>query len=162
AVRATKGSGYGVTSLVLDPARSGTIYVGSDHAGLWKSTDCGSTWTKLNTGRNGTILDGGLLWTVAIDPLDPTVIYLSAFNSGDGGTTWEKLPIGGSNDASYRTSDGYLYGGSDYGINYVSPDGHTWKKIDGSPNGFAVVGDGTRLFTAVRFPQGDQPYFTAM
>jgi hypothetical protein len=280
AVRATKGAGYGVTSLQLDPTRAGTIYVGSDHAGLWKSTDCGSTWTKLNTGRSASIIDGGILWNLAVDPQDPKVMYISAFNSGDGdlqrsvdgganfdtlwpkgspvpmnaeyntnqsftmdpadhthllstihanckdptstaanrpynvgclaeskdagatwrivkgptngwtegatplifgatkiayattqngvwysangGSTWEKLPVNGSSDASFVGADGYRYGGSDYGINYVSPDGHTWRRLDGSPNGFAVVGDGTRLFTAVRFPSSDQPYYTAM
>jgi hypothetical protein len=33
----------------IDPVNSGTVYVGVKGFGIYKSTDCGATWTKLNT-----------------------------------------------------------------------------------------------------------------
>jgi hypothetical protein len=48
-------------------------------------------------------------------------------------------------------------------VNYVSPDGSNWRKIDGSPVSFGIVGDGKRIFTGIRFPNGNttQPFFSA-
>ena len=275
------GKNFAVSNVLFDPVNVGTIYAGTDHAGLWKSTDCGSTWVKADTGRDADILDGGTLWTMVLDPIDPQVIYLGSFQSGDGsllksvdggknfdsvwragsvipntaqynalqglaidpddhahllatihancrdpnkvgqnlpfdtsclaettdsgatwraikgptsgwsegasvfifershlstrrpraasistsngGQSWATMPVNGANTSIYRTPDGHAYLGSDYGIDYVSPDGSVWKKIEGSPVGFPIIGDGTRLFTGRRFLNGQttQPYYTA-
>src|SRR5262245_41648147 len=42
----------GVHSLAVDPMHSGTVYIGTCQMGVWRSDDCGATWTKINTGRN--------------------------------------------------------------------------------------------------------------
>jgi hypothetical protein len=97
-----KGS-YGITNVALDPVHPGTVYAATDHAGLWKSTNCGSTWAKVNTGRNGPAMDGGIIWALALDPVDPRVLYASSFNSGaagslfksvDGGVNWDPMWTG--------------------------------------------------------------------
>ncbi|HEV8247569.1 MAG TPA: hypothetical protein VGP93_17450, partial [Polyangiaceae bacterium] len=45
--------------VVTDPIDSGTVYVGVKGFGIYKSTDCGATWTKLNTGRNADMVRRG-------------------------------------------------------------------------------------------------------
>src|SRR5262245_12702940 len=40
---------FGPGSLAGDPARPSDLYVGGSKSGLWKSTDYGNTWTKINT-----------------------------------------------------------------------------------------------------------------
>jgi photosystem II stability/assembly factor-like uncharacterized protein len=66
--------------------------------GLWKSTDCGATWSKINTGANGAMLDKGRNWTIAIDRTDSRIIYTCAgygpngvFKSVNGGVDWQQL-----------------------------------------------------------------------
>jgi photosystem II stability/assembly factor-like uncharacterized protein len=91
-------STYGAHFFALDPSTSGTIYLGTDGLGLWKSTDCGASWVKIDTGANGDMLDQGRGWTIAIDPTDTQVIYTVAgygpsgvFKSVNGGVDWQQM-----------------------------------------------------------------------
>src|ERR1700722_961365 len=91
---------YGIENVVVDPVNLGTVYVGSCQYGIYKSTDCGSTWTHVNTGMNGSILDNSRQWTFIIDPTNPQVLYTNAgynvvdgnqsgaFKSTNGGVDW--------------------------------------------------------------------------
>src|SRR5450432_3243265 len=97
-------SGNGITKVVADPVHAGTLYVGTDLKGLYKSVDCGATWMKINTGRNAKILDTGTLWFMLLDPVDPSVLYASPlygsdpslYKSGNGGVDWDPLFPAGS------------------------------------------------------------------
>jgi multidrug efflux pump subunit AcrA (membrane-fusion protein)/photosystem II stability/assembly factor-like uncharacterized protein len=89
---------FGFLGIAADPAKSGTVYVGTDYQGLWKTTDGGHTWAKTNTGTNGKELDSGGLWLVVIDPLDDQIIYTAPgygvgglWKSVDGGVNWTPL-----------------------------------------------------------------------
>jgi len=70
-------------ALALDPFTAGTLWLGADPngggtpglCGLFKSTDCGATWKHVNTGTNGSAVDGSHMWSFAIDPVDAGVIY---------------------------------------------------------------------------------------
>jgi photosystem II stability/assembly factor-like uncharacterized protein len=97
------GTNGGVGTFVIDPQDTANIYLGTSAQGIYKSTDCGSTWAKVNTGMNGTALDQGGQWTMAIDPVDPRgVIYANSgygpnglFKSTNGGVDWQQiLPMG--------------------------------------------------------------------
>jgi photosystem II stability/assembly factor-like uncharacterized protein len=97
-------SGNGVTNVVVDPIHAGTLYVGTDHAGLQKSTNCGKDWTKVNTGNNGALLDTGIIWSMVIDFLNPDTIFAgslygqdnSLFKSTNGGVDWTSMAPPGS------------------------------------------------------------------
>ena len=65
-----------VLSFVIDPHDTATIYLGTVGVGLFKSTDCGATWTHINTGMNGSSLDPGMEGSIAIDPVDPRVLLI--------------------------------------------------------------------------------------
>jgi len=45
--------------VLVNPQDPATVYVGTDHAGLYKSTDCGATWTMPATGTNADAITGG-------------------------------------------------------------------------------------------------------
>lgn len=89
---------YGTISFVLDPSSSGTLYLGTCNMGVWKTSDCGATWTHINSGRNGAAIDGGRQWTFVIDPTDPKIMYVDTgygsasngvYKSIDGGVDWD-------------------------------------------------------------------------
>jgi hypothetical protein len=75
------------------------IYAGTSQKGIHKSSDCGATWTKVNTGRNGAALDSGTPWLFLIDPITADVLYADAFGgsnnnlfkSTNGGVDWDPL-----------------------------------------------------------------------
>jgi hypothetical protein len=103
-----KGQGLGTLNVVVDALDPATVYVSTDHQGLYKSSDCGATFTKINSGRNGAVLDSGSLWTLAIDPVESNVLYssplygtdVSLFKSRNGGVDWDSLAPKGSNVAA--------------------------------------------------------------
>jgi len=90
-------------ALVADPFDSGTVWLGTNNTGLFKSTDCGATWTHVNTGRNGAMLDQGAMESMQLDPVNHGTIYTVAWNgseglwkSTNGGVDWDQLFPAGS------------------------------------------------------------------
>ena len=88
-----------ISSLALDPAHAGTIYLGAAQGGVWKSTDSGNTWTPL-TDNQVSLATG----SVAVDSSGNVYVgtgegnlscdsYYGAgiLKSTDGGTTWTRL-----------------------------------------------------------------------
>jgi photosystem II stability/assembly factor-like uncharacterized protein len=109
--KAFGGNNYGFLSVTTDP-KSGAVYVGTCYQGLWKSTNGGKTWKKVNTGTNGTMLDGGRLWALQIDPVNPQILYTTAgYGSGgvlkstDGGVSWTDMMAGNSGIGSQLHSE---------------------------------------------------------
>lgn len=89
----------GVQAVAMDPHDFATLYLGSTMQGLYKSTDCGATWTRINTGKNGDIIGTGMLWDIVIDPIDPQVLYvingygseIGLWKSVNSGVDWTQL-----------------------------------------------------------------------
>jgi len=93
---------WGAAAVVTHPALHGTIYASVGYMGVWKSTDCGSTWVKLNTGRHGTDLDTGIQFDLHVVPgqgAEPDLLYANNwigvipafFKSTNGGVDWDPL-----------------------------------------------------------------------
>jgi photosystem II stability/assembly factor-like uncharacterized protein len=94
-------------AVVIDPFDTATIWVGAAPAGsgqpagqggLYKSTDCGSTWSHVNTGAHGAEIDNARLWSLAVDPVDKGVVYVvgaygpgGLWKSTNGGVDWAQL-----------------------------------------------------------------------
>jgi len=90
-----------IRAIVADPKNSAVLFAGSVY-GLYKSTDTGSTWQKLQLSNvfhdslspfNSNFEDG----TIKISPVDSHNLFVSALtgefiSSSDGGTTWNSIP----------------------------------------------------------------------
>ena len=93
----------GPFAMAVDPVNLGTIYSGTLFQGVWKSTDCGATFTKIATGTNAADVNRGMNWTLGIDPQEPNVVYTNSgygsnglFKSTDGGVNWTDIWSGKS------------------------------------------------------------------
>jgi hypothetical protein len=87
---------------------SSVVYLMTDSDGVFKTTDCGATWVKTNTGQNASQLDSGHIWTAVIDPVaSPDTLYaatgygaLGLWKSTNGGVDWQQLFPPGSEIAT--------------------------------------------------------------
>ncbi len=93
-----------VSKIVIDKKNPAIVYATTQGAtnfqektgsgqGIFKSTDYGNTWKKINNGLETVETN-----TLAIDPNDSDVLYLGTDNNGlyksiDGGNSWEKIAI---------------------------------------------------------------------
>lgn len=89
--------GFGTNAFVIDGSNSANITLGTDGIGIYRTTNCGSSWTHINTGQNAAALDGGTQWSMAIDPVDPNVIYTvsgygtnGVFKTTNAGIDWKQ------------------------------------------------------------------------
>ncbi|MFT3712351.1 MAG: hypothetical protein QM817_32290 [Archangium sp.] len=86
-------------SFVVDPTDRRNVFLGSCQAGIFKSTDCGATWTKVSTGRHSIDINSGRQWTMAIDPTNPQILYAnSGYNLHDGNNSTLYKSINGGVD----------------------------------------------------------------
>ncbi len=155
--------------IVLDPTDPARLYLASDD-GIFRSTDAGATWTWA-AGQSSPYV-----WWLAVDPLTPSVLYMSTYGAGvqksvDGGATWtvtnNGLPI------PYSTSvlpdpqhAGTVYASLSFRGMFKSVDGAaSWSAInsgfpDPSSIGFSnVVIDPTD--SDVLYVSAQGPYRTA-
>jgi len=101
-------TGVGMDAVSVDPLDPATVYTSGGHKaccangsdGIFKSTDCGATWVKWNTGTNGDKLDQGYVWYsgIVIDPRSSKIMYAQSgygaeglWKSTDGGVSWLQL-----------------------------------------------------------------------
>jgi len=90
-------AGFGVKAFVIDPNDSATVYLGTHAQGIYKSSDCGSTWSHVNTGVNGSQLDSGRNWSMVIDPTDSSIYTCAGYGpsgvwkSTNGGVDWTQI-----------------------------------------------------------------------
>jgi photosystem II stability/assembly factor-like uncharacterized protein len=81
-----------IQALVPHPKNPRTIYAAGDK-GVFKSVDGGAKWERV--GQQG---DLPTVWSMAIDPVDPCVMFAGTRPSGvyrsrDEGRTWERLKV---------------------------------------------------------------------
>jgi hypothetical protein len=106
-------AGATVLTIVVDPLDHTTAYSTVDKDGLYRSSDCGHSWTKVSTGRNSDVLASGSQWVLRIDPKDSQVMYTSPlygsqvrlYKSTNGGVDWDSLfAQGGAIDQAIDTA----------------------------------------------------------
>jgi photosystem II stability/assembly factor-like uncharacterized protein len=87
----------GINAIVLRSDDPSVIFVGADMAGIFRSNDCGATWSTagVNTGTNGDAINTGRSWSLAIDPITPDTMYAvqgygkpGLWKSTDAGVDW--------------------------------------------------------------------------
>jgi photosystem II stability/assembly factor-like uncharacterized protein len=81
-----------VNSLAVDPGNPSVVYAGAA-SGLYKSTDDGRSWSRLENGLNSPSISA-----LAIDPLNSATVYAGTFGDGtfkstDGGASWSAVHV---------------------------------------------------------------------
>ena len=123
----SNGRGDG-EQIQVDPNNSNIVFLGSNNAGLWKSTDAGHSFTKISGGSSG--LSTNLSTTFVL--FDPTgtpgsasqTIYLGAnstssgtnlYKTTNGGATWSQVTIvSGTGPSAFLPGHAVLSGGNLY------------------------------------------------
>jgi hypothetical protein len=150
------GDNFGVQDALADPARPSDFYVFVCHQGVFKSTDYGIGWTKVNTGENGATIDSGKPWGEGIDsnrcrdPETPPTLYSlgsqgSFWKSTDGGVSWKKTDL--PEDGKPRTQDGYDVDVDPYDGKHLIVGFH-------EEGGLAESTDGGDSFKSITFDSG--------
>jgi hypothetical protein len=116
---------------------------GNGSVGVFRSTDCGATWHKVNTGAFGAHLDTGDVWQILVDPTNADVVYATngygmdptLYNSTNGGVDWAEL----------RADAGGLAGGFVQGFGMDPQDSQhlvvTYHANCGAPLGPMCMGE---------------------
>ena len=159
-----------VKALLSDPWHTGAVYAGTD-MGLYKSDDGGAGWHLLDTPMNGS-----MVWSMAIDPVDSNVMFAGTgtpsqpgiFRSADGGKTWDRLAVEIALDcpnvgiprptgiAVDPTDHRQVWVGLEVdGVRHSRDGGETWTKVNGQipnqdvHNVLVVAGPPKAVFTVV-------------
>ncbi len=133
-------SGTGRTEIAVAPSDGNTVYaIFSDGSGsdpeVWRTTNGGSSWTKMSTG--GDACDGQCWYnmTLGVDRSNPNIVYrgtILVFKSTNGGATWTQLINGwGGSQQVHQDIQELLIDTSQPNTFYVGSDGGLWKSSDG-------------------------------
>lgn len=147
-------------SLVVNPIDTNIVYAGTgdasfggrsfDGAGMFKSTNGGTTWTKVG---DGTLPEFGRVSDMAINPASPDVLYaaipdgvstvdqMGIWRTRDGGSTWSNVLTGRMTDvvidpqnpSVLYTVSSKMFGSASaqrYGMFKTTDGGDTWFKLD--------------------------------
>jgi photosystem II stability/assembly factor-like uncharacterized protein len=128
-------------SLAMDPAA--TLYAGTSHRGVIKTSDEGKSWTPATAGYS--TLE---IWSILVDPSSPKTIYLASsqggvYKSTDGGAHWEVTSEGLTSRAVKSlamdpANPAHLIAGTRKGIQRSTDGGKSWKPVLTSTLGMEV------------------------
>jgi photosystem II stability/assembly factor-like uncharacterized protein len=159
-----------VKALCADRRRPEVVFAGTD-LGLYRTDDGGEKWQRLYTP-----MTGAMVWSLAIDPLDPKVMFAGTgtpstprlYRSTDAGARWEPRPMTIADECPNvgvprftgisidPTDDRHVWAGLEVdGVRHSSDGGETWSAINGQiPNPdvhsvLVVAGPPKTVFTVV-------------
>jgi hypothetical protein len=154
---------FGSQSVKVDPRRPSDFYATFDGQGVFKSTDYGINWTRVNTGTNGTAMNNSGGVSIADGGAgNPPILYSGNIHdpqgfwkSTDGGVSWTNYNIGplASNrqDVYSPSVDPYdpqhliMCGHEQDALVQSTDGGKTWTKIP-MASGMASGGGTSFLF----------------
>ena len=126
----------GCDAIRANPATPGTVFdMAFPPAALYRSVDSGKTWTALNTGGSGIVVD------LAFSGSSPNTIFAGQYLgtillSTDGGNTWSALAnqgVGSQNNnhslVINPSNPSNLYLSSDIGVEESTDGGQNWPLV---------------------------------
>lgn len=142
----------GVSCMVMDPRNADRIYAGTGEggffdtlqgssnlavpngAGIWRTDNGGTTWTRLasTTGQDWLAVN-----RLAISPSNSNVMLAGTatgiFRTTNGGTSWSKASSAATLDLDFHPSDGSraVAGSRDGYAQYSTNGGATWSRASG-------------------------------
>jgi hypothetical protein len=157
-------------AVIVDPFDARTVWLGTggENDEIWRSDDCGATWTQVNTGP-GSLGDGmskggvgdGAQWSMQADPEEPGVLYAvsgygaqSLWKTTDGGTSWTDVLAGSEYEtvADYRFVNNVSLDPTDHLHVVVSTHGACKAPYD--PSCIAETKDGGESWKLLKAPEG--------
>lgn len=168
-----RASGGRVNRLAIEPGNNSVMYGASEWGGMYKSSDAGLTWGRLD----GHLPVAG--WAVEIDPGNPSKVYATSFFDGkaasvsginvssDGGATWthpasanppsgfcqnlrDETELTAFGISVHPTNNAIVYIGTSCGLAKSTDSGATWTYIDPSTS----PGTATRVWDVIARPGG--------
>jgi len=145
----------GTHALAIDPVTPSTLYAGTEGNGIFKSTDSGDTFAKVNVGLPNTYA-GQVINALVVDPKTPSVLYAGVyvggvFKSTDSGGTWAAVNTGLTGFAqTIRTlaidlsTPATLYAGTDSGIFKSTDGGGAWASLRAGQTTALAIDPGSR------------------
>ena len=153
---ANASSGGRVNGLANASGNNQVYYAASEYGGLFKTTDGGNNWSRLNAHQPV------MTWDVEVDPSNNNKVYATSWYDGrvnslagievssDAGATWSKpastTPPGGYNCSNARTTEPSAFGisirpdaasnvfvGTNCGVAISTDSGATWTFVDPTP-----------------------------
>ena len=148
---------YGGTVLTLLATSEGTLYAGTQGAGIFRSTDGGDSWTPVNTGLP--VYEDNRIPTIFSLTMMGEALYAGTggdlFQSTDGGNSWQQVTRSKNTgvDAVAAVGNTLYIGRSQDGVFRSTDGGESWTPInEGLANlrirELAVMG--TTLFAGTR------------
>jgi photosystem II stability/assembly factor-like uncharacterized protein len=141
-----------VTAFTGVPSQPCTFYMGPTGGGIWKTQDCGDSWTPISDGQIST----GSIGSIDVSESDPNIVYVGtgsaairsnviigrgAYKSTDAGRTWEFIGLKDAGqigsmvihpanpDIVWAAALGSPFGpNEERGIFKTMDGGKTWKK----------------------------------
>ncbi|MDT8325175.1 MAG: hypothetical protein RRA94_13775, partial [Bacteroidota bacterium] len=141
----------GRTSIGICEAEPEVLYIGVSHVtgsdrtpllGVFKTTDGGGTWAKLNVPFDYMVSQGWYDNIMGVHPVDPDIVYAGGVKlivSRDGGSSWERVSDQGYGGIVHvdqhaidfnRADPSVVYLGNDGGFFVGTQNGAVWEKRD--------------------------------
>ena len=145
------GGGF-VWALAVSPAfeSDGTVFVGTDGGGVFRSTDEGSTWQEANSGLTTNVVP--VLGVSPAFATDSTIFAAGpegVFRSVDGGDTWTQVNKGLSNKkvlalavSPAYAKDSTVFAGTTNGVFRSADGGGIWEGVSSGLTGANVLSIG--------------------
>ncbi|HEY6041102.1 MAG TPA: hypothetical protein VIX58_03145, partial [Anaerolineae bacterium] len=140
-----------IGTMVVNPASTSTMYAGTGEgfgnydaiqgAGIFRSTDSGTTWSQLPSTNNA-----NFNWVNRLAFSPNGSVLLAATNSGiwrstDGGGIWSQRTFSGALQVAFNPGNNSLaIAGLGSGAQYSTDGGLTWNSATGLPGGRAELG----------------------
>lgn len=170
--KATRRSANGTisTAIIVDPFDSRKVWLGTgpENGDIWRSDNCGSTWTRVNTGPGSTGdkrtyggVSDGAQWSMQADPVERGVLYAvsgygaqSLWKTTDGGYSWKDILAGTeySRHAAYRFVNNVSIDPTDHLHVVVSTHGECSAPYQ--PSCLAETKDGGKTWRVLSAPEG--------
>lgn len=133
---------YGVNNFLSFATNTGNpFYVGTDGAGIYKSTDFCQNWSQTNQG----LPENEVVSSILMKSNTELFIGTSGdgvFHTTNGGDTWTQLNMGSANPVVYsisKNAKGHLYVGTLSGAYRSTDNGITWEDISAGLEGSLFI-----------------------
>jgi photosystem II stability/assembly factor-like uncharacterized protein len=149
-----------ISAIAFDPKTAGLVYLATDGTGVYRSTNDGSTWQRLDDRQQTGMQHAGFL-AIATHPQQTVLVGTGsqfAYRSVDHGATWQKAKDtpGGVSSSLYADGDSTrLYDATGTGLYLSSNGGDSWTRAAGDLGklqilglDYGVAGDHTILYAA--------------